>query len=99
MEKVVKCPQAENSQIYNLLKIVCLTTKDKQKYVYQLLVLHDEILKFWLPILNSQPSNLNFELSFFSSPYLYSPWSNLNLLFFLIPQSKVQDIWLKIFSK
>ena len=32
-EKVVKCPQAENSEIYNVLKIAWFATKDDQKNV------------------------------------------------------------------
>ena len=34
LEKVVNRPQAENSDIYNYLKIAWLGTKDNQKYVY-----------------------------------------------------------------
>ena len=34
LEKVVKCPQAENSEIYNVLKIAWFATKDDQKNVY-----------------------------------------------------------------
>ena len=44
-EKVVNCPQAENFEIYNVLKIPCLVTKDNHKSKYCLLVWHDEILK------------------------------------------------------
>ena len=40
LEKVFSCPPAENSEIYNVLKIACLVTKDNTKYVW-----HDELLK------------------------------------------------------
>ena len=44
-EKVVNHPQAENSNVNIVLKIARIATKDEQKYVYQILVWHDEILK------------------------------------------------------
>ena len=34
LEKVVNCTQAGSSEIYNVLKIMLLATKDNQKYVY-----------------------------------------------------------------
>ena len=34
LEEVVKCSQAKNSEIYNVLKIACLVTKDNKKYEY-----------------------------------------------------------------
>ena len=34
LEKIVNCPQAGNSEIYNVLKIMLLATKDKEKHVY-----------------------------------------------------------------
>ena len=34
LEKVLNFPQAKNSEIYNVLKIVRLATKDNKKYVY-----------------------------------------------------------------
>ena len=52
LEKVVDHPQAENSELYNVLKIARFATKDEQKYVYQMLVWHDQILKSWVPIQN-----------------------------------------------
>ena len=45
MEKVVNCPQAENLEIYNVLKVPRLATKVNQRSKYYLLVWHDEILK------------------------------------------------------
>ena len=54
LEKVVNLPQAENSELYNILK-------DEQKYVYQMMVWHDGNLKSWLAILNKKSSPLNFE--------------------------------------
>ena len=45
LEKVVNRPQAENSELYNVLKKAGFATKDKQKKVYQILVWHDRILK------------------------------------------------------
>ena len=45
LEKVVNRPQAENSKLYNVLKIARFATKDEQKYVNQMLVWHDRILK------------------------------------------------------
>ena len=44
LEKVANCPQAENLELYNVLKIARFATKDEQKYVYQMLVWHDQIL-------------------------------------------------------
>ena len=35
LEKVVNRPQAENSELYNVLKIAWFATKDEWKYVYQ----------------------------------------------------------------
>ena len=52
LEKVVNRPQAENSELYKVLKIVWFTTKNEQKYVYQMLVWHDKILKSWVPSLD-----------------------------------------------
>ena len=43
LEKFVKYPQAEISEIN---KIMCLATKNSRKYVYQLFVWHDEIQLF-----------------------------------------------------
>ena len=45
LEKVMNPPQAENSELYNVLKRARFATKDGQKYVYQMLVRHDQILK------------------------------------------------------
>ena len=45
LEKVVNRPQAEKPELNNVLKIAGLTTMDEQKYVYQMLVWHDAILK------------------------------------------------------
>ena len=45
LEKVVNHPQAEKKEIYNVLKIAGFATMDEQKYMYQMLVWHDEILK------------------------------------------------------
>ena len=45
LEKVVNRPQAENLELYNVLKIARFTTMDEQKYMYYMLVWHDEILK------------------------------------------------------
>ena len=53
LEKVVNLPQAENSKLYNFLKIAWFATNYEQKYVYQMLVWHYQILKSWVPILNS----------------------------------------------
>ena len=80
LEKVVNCPQAENPHIYSVLKIACLMTKDNHKYIYQLLVSHEKILKSGLPILNPQPSTLNFGFSIHYSPssYFKSPLTYLN---------------------
>ena len=52
LEKVVKRPQAENPELYEVLKIAWFATKNEQKNVYQMLVWHDGILKSWVPILN-----------------------------------------------
>ena len=41
LEKVVNRPQAENSEFYNVLKIARFATKYEQKYVCQMLMLHD----------------------------------------------------------
>ena len=43
LEKFVKYPQAEISEINNVLKIMSLVSKNSRKYVYQLFVWHDEI--------------------------------------------------------
>ena len=59
LEKVVNRPQAENSEVYNVLKIVRFMTKDKQKYVYQIVVWHNQILKSPSPYLKYLLSNLN----------------------------------------
>ena len=45
LEKVVNHPQAENSELYNVLKIVWFATKCDKKYVYLMFVQHDKILK------------------------------------------------------
>ena len=45
-------PQVENSELYNVLKIAGFAAKDEQKYMYQMLVRHDQILKSLVPILN-----------------------------------------------
>ena len=45
LEKVVNYPQAENSEPYNVLKITQFATYYEQKYVYQMLVCHYQILK------------------------------------------------------
>ena len=34
LEKVLNCPQAANSEFYNVLKIAEFATKDKEKHVY-----------------------------------------------------------------
>ena len=53
LEKVVNHPQAENSGLYNILKIAWFATNYEHKYVYQMLVWHNRILKSLLSILNS----------------------------------------------
>ena len=45
LEKVLNRPQAENSELYNVLKIARFTTNDEQKYMYQMFVRHYQILK------------------------------------------------------
>ena len=45
LEKIVNRPQAEKSELYNVLKIAGFATMDEQKYMYQMLVRHDGILK------------------------------------------------------
>ena len=40
LEKVVNRPQAENSELFNVLKIARFATKDEQSYVYQMLLWH-----------------------------------------------------------
>ena len=45
LEKVVVCPQVENLEIHNILKIPRLATKENYKSRYYLLVWHDDILK------------------------------------------------------
>ena len=45
LEKVVKQPQAEKSELKNVLKIALFVTKDKQKYVYWMFAFHGEILE------------------------------------------------------
>ena len=54
------------------------TTKVDQKYVHQMLVVHNWILKSWLAILNPQSSTLNFEISILYSPSSYLNYPNLN---------------------
>ena len=34
LEKVVNCPQAENSELYNVLKLAWFATMDEQMYMY-----------------------------------------------------------------
>ena len=34
LEKVINCPQAENSEFHNVLKITLFATKDKEKQMY-----------------------------------------------------------------
>ena len=46
LEKFVNRSQAENLEVYNVLKIECFATNDEQKYVYQMLVWHDQIIKY-----------------------------------------------------
>ena len=45
LEKVENPSQAENLELYNLLKIVGFPTKDERKYVFKRLVWYDGILK------------------------------------------------------
>ena len=45
LEKFVNCPKAENSELFNVFKIVCFATIDEHRYIYQMLVWHIEILK------------------------------------------------------
>ena len=94
LEKVVNRPQAENSELYNGLKIAWFATKDKEKHMYKMLVWQDVILKSWLPVLNPYPINLNFEPKIlnFPSTYLKSSLSNLNSQFpTLLPPSSLKD--------
>ena len=72
-------PQVENSELYNVLKIAWFATKDEQKYVYQMLVWHDQILKSWVPILNPWPNIFNFEWSILHSPSSYLKFLLSNL--------------------
>ena len=46
LEKNVNHPQAENSQVNNVLKIARFAKKDEQKYVYEILVWQDGILTY-----------------------------------------------------
>ena len=46
LEKDVNHPQAENSQVNNVLKIARFAKKDEQKYVYEILVWQDGILTY-----------------------------------------------------
>ena len=68
LEKVVKDPQVENSEIYIVLKLAWFITNGDQKYF---VLWYYEILKLWLSILNRHPSTLNFEFSILHSPSFY----------------------------
>ena len=95
MEKIMKHPQAENSELYSVHKTAWFVTKDYQNFLYEMLVWQDEIkiLNSWLSILNPQSSTLNFRFSIlhYSCFYLKSPLPNFySLSSTLLPPSSVQ---------
>ena len=101
MDKNTNCPQAEHSELCDIINKARFAMKDDQKYLSKMMVWKDGIIILWMSILNPQPSNLNFEfliINFQSSYLKYTLFTLCLHLQFLFPlhQSKVQPIWLKI---